>query len=110
MSDKHYHEVWAFDGNDANHTMFNVESINSVVNRTSALILDIENELNDLKEKRSQVGNDNDEKDKPIKAILVAHGDVLQILQTAFLKKPATVHRSLEHLETACVREYILQE
>ena len=35
---------------------------------------------------------------------LVAHGDLLQILQTAFARADARAHRSLPHLETAEVR------
>ena len=35
---------------------------------------------------------------------LVAHGDLLQILQTAFARRPAETHRSLPHLDTAEVR------
>jgi glucosyl-3-phosphoglycerate phosphatase len=96
-SDKHYHDVWKFDCDDADHTEFNVESVNSVVHRTSRLILDIEKELSLLNG------------EKPYQVILVAHGDVLQILQTAFLKKESKLHRSLEHLETATVREFILE-
>ena len=91
-SDEHYQDVWDIDCNDPNHTDFNVESVNSVVGRTSGLILDLEEEL-------KATGGD------PYKVILVAHGDVLQILQTAFLKRPGSEHRSLEHLETASVRE-----
>jgi len=59
--------------------------------RTSGLIIDLENELKGAQQ--------------PYKVVLVAHGDVLQILQTAFLKKSGSVHRSLDHLETASVRE-----
>jgi len=94
-SDVHYQDVWDIDCQDANHNEFNCESVNSVVKRTSELVLEIDNEL----EKSSQ----------PCKVILVAHGDVLQILQTVFLRKEASVHRSLEHLETATVRQLKLQ-
>ena len=37
--------------------------------------------------------------------VLVAHGDVLQILQTAFAAVDVTTHRSLPHLETATLRK-----
>ena len=94
-SDVHYQDVWDIDCQDANHNEFNCESVNSVVKRTSELVLEIDNEL----EKSSQ----------PCKVILVAHGDVLQILQTAFIRKDGSVHRSLEHLETATVRQLKLQ-
>ncbi|KAH3762257.1 ADP-ribose pyrophosphatase [Pelomyxa schiedti] len=33
--------------------------------------------------------------------VVVSHGDVLQILQTAFVNFPATQHRSVQHLENA---------
>jgi hypothetical protein len=36
--------------------------------------------------------------------VLVAHGDVLQILQTAFARVDVTRHRSIEHLPTATLR------
>ena len=37
--------------------------------------------------------------------VLVAHGDVLQIAQTAFADVDPRTHRSLEHLETATLRK-----
>ncbi len=100
-SDSHYQDVWNVDCKDPNHTEFNVESVNSVVERTSGLILDLETEL----ERAGTDDDNNNDANHPYKVILVAHGDVLQILQTAFLKKCGSVHRSLEHLETASVRE-----
>jgi Fructose-2,6-bisphosphatase len=96
-SDVHYQDVWDFDCQDANHQEYNCESVNSVVNRTTDLILDIEQELQ--KQHPPQT----------YQVILVAHGDVLQILQTAFLKVDGRVHRSLDHLETATVRELVLK-
>jgi hypothetical protein len=58
----------------------------------------------------STVENDNEsdgkKKKKKWKVILVAHGDVLQILQTGFLlHEDASKHRSLDHLETATIRK-----
>lgn len=100
-SDSNYGDVWKMDKNDADHTEFNCESVNSVVERTSKLITAIDEEICSAAEKRDGLG-------KPCKVILVAHGDVLQILQTAFLKKDGSVHRSLDHLETAGLREYVL--
>ena len=85
-----YNKVWTFDKDDANHTNNNVESVNSVILRTTTLL----KELDDTYRKR--------------KIILFAHGDVLQILQTAVLKVDGRSHRSLEHLDTAVVRELIL--
>lgn len=108
QSDKHYQDVWDVDWKDPNHTEYNVESVNSVVERTSRLILDLEHELNENNDNASKngiVSANKKQKQKPYQIILVAHGDVLQIMQTAFLKKDGSVHRSLEHLETASVRE-----
>lgn len=43
------------------------------------------------------------------KCILVAHGDVLQIMQTGYLRhEDALRHRRLQHLETATLRELSL--
>ena len=97
QSDLHYNDVWNVDCDDPNHTENDVESVNSVMERTSSLVLQIEE---DIKAKT----------DDKYKIVLVAHGDVLQILQTAFQKKDGSVHRSLEHLETATVRELTLSE
>jgi hypothetical protein len=50
--------------------------------------------------------HESDGKKKKWKVILVAHGDVLQILQTGFLlHEDASKHRSLDHLETATIRK-----
>ena len=69
QSDSHYNDVWKVDCEDPNHTENDVESVNSVVARTSGLVLEIEE---DLKAKTDEI----------YKIVLVAHGDVLQILQT----------------------------
>eukprot|EP00557_Chaetoceros_sp_GSL56_P006573 CAMPEP_0176488876 /NCGR_PEP_ID=MMETSP0200_2-20121128/6961_1 /TAXON_ID=947934 /ORGANISM="Chaetoceros sp., Strain GSL56" /LENGTH=238 /DNA_ID=CAMNT_0017885925 /DNA_START=217 /DNA_END=933 /DNA_ORIENTATION=+ len=96
-SDSHYQDVWHFDCKDANHQEYSCESVNSVVSRTTELIIDIEQELEKYHHPQS------------FQVILVAHGDVLQILQTAFLKVDGRIHRSLDHLETATVRELVLK-
>ena len=85
-----YNKVWAFDKDDANHTQYNVESVNSVVSRTTALVAELDEEY----------GNRN--------ILLFAHGDVLQILQTAVLKVDGREHRGLKHLDTAVVRKLTL--
>jgi hypothetical protein len=57
----------------------------------------------------SSCGDDGDDA-RGWKCVLVAHGDVLQILQTGFLRhEDASGHRSLEHLETATIRELTLR-
>ncbi len=103
-SDSHYQDVWDEDCINPNHTKYGVESVNSVVKRTTELILDIE------KSKKSKNCNLNVNGNGRCKVILVAHGDVLQILQTAFLNVDGSIHRSLDHLETASVRELILKK
>ena len=62
------------------------------------LIGEIERELGGFS------GND----DVPWTVLLVAHGDVLQIAQTAFARADPTQHRDLPHLETAAVRELVV--
>lgn len=73
-NDDNYQNVWNEDVNSADHTRWGVESVNSVLHRTTSLILDIETEL--------LVPN----KHQQWVCLLVAHGDVLQILQTGFCK------------------------
>ncbi|KAL3791146.1 hypothetical protein HJC23_000566 [Cyclotella cryptica] len=95
--DTRYQDVWDIDVKDPNHNEFGVESANSVLERTTNLI----NELDAML--CHSMSDDN-----PLmwKCVVVAHGDVLQILQTGFLKdKDASRHRSLNHLETATIRE-----
>ena len=101
-SDTRYQEVWDIDINNPDHNEFNVESANSVLERTTKLITELDTQL-------SNEGSDDD--GTFWKCILVAHGDVLQIMQTGFLKhEDASRHRSLEHLETATLRELLLAE
>ncbi len=89
--DSRYGEVWEHDALSSSHTEFNVESVDSVIERTTLLVEALESEHNgDV-------------------IFLVAHGDVLQILQTAFLKVDGSTHRSLQHLDTASYREFILK-
>jgi probable phosphoglycerate mutase len=86
----HYEDVWRDDANDPNHTNHNVESANSVLDRTTKLISEYNAYWQNLT------------------FLLVSHGDALQILQTGFHKVPASKHRSLPHLATAEVRELTL--
>jgi glucosyl-3-phosphoglycerate phosphatase len=89
-SDDQYHQVWKEDFLDPTHTQSGVESVHSVMRRATECILDCEESyFNHL-------------------VILVAHGDVLQILQTAFAKMDGSLHRSVEHLETATLRPLVL--
>ena len=93
-SDDRYQDVWDIDIKDPTHNEFDVESVYSVVERTTKLVLDIDQELTNASEG-----------EKKYKCILCAHGDVLQILQTGFKKMDGSLHRTLPHLETATVRE-----
>ncbi len=85
--DTRYPEIWALDQHYPDHCEHGVESVNSVIQRASTVILEYE------------------EKFQSETCLLVAHGDILQILQTAFSGIPATHHRQLPHLETAEIRE-----
>lgn len=87
---KHYHGVWHFDQHNADHEKEGVESVNSVLDRMTNLILQLEKEY----------------QNKNI--LLVSHGDCLQILQTGFQKIDSSKHRSLTHLKMAEIREMIL--
>ena len=85
-----YQLVWDEDGLDAGHTKFGVESAEAVMDRASGLIATLESYFTETQ------------------FLLVSHGDVLQILQTAFHKLPASEHRSVPHLGTSEVRELIV--
>ena len=85
-SDNNYNEVWKDDATDPNHEVQGVESVMSVMDRATTCIREWDAEFEDYM------------------VICVAHGDVLQILQTAFCKMDGSKHRTLEHLETATLR------
>ena len=89
-SSENYQTVWDEDGLDASHTKFGVESVDAVMDRATTLITTLEGYFTD------------------VSFLLVSHGDVLQILQTAFHHLPASEHRSVPHLDTAEVRELIV--
>jgi len=101
-SDDKYQSVWDVDATNPNHEEFGVESVNDVVRRTTGLVLHIEQEL--LSET-----NDDDDNNSSWMCILVAHGDVLQIMQTGFEKMDGSLHRTLPHLETAVPRALHLE-
>jgi broad specificity phosphatase PhoE len=88
--DDQYSVVWKDDALDPNHTLSGVESVHSVMRRATECVLDCE-QTHDNKF-----------------ILVVAHGDVLQILQTAFNKMDGSMHRSVEHLETATLRPLVL--
>ena len=88
--DSHYHDVWKDDAIDPTHENKGVESVMSVTDRSTACIVEWDAALQDYF------------------VVCVAHGDVLQILQTAFHKMDGSKHRSLDHLETATLRPLVL--
>ncbi len=90
-SDDQYPAVWDFDQCSADHRQFGVESAASVIQRAHAVLLDCERNFNTET------------------CLLIAHGDILQILQTIFYGLPPNHHRQLPHLDTAEVRELIQQ-
>ena len=73
--DSGYGQVWEEDRLDASHTKWNVESVNSVGDRMSNLV----RELNEENENQF--------------FLLVSHGDPIQILTTWFKKLPLGTHR-----------------
>lgn len=83
----HYADVWADDKIDSNHINANVESATDVQRRTASLIQELEH------------------RHEGKRILLVSHGDALQIMQTGFAKASPSVHRELEHLQTAEIRE-----
>jgi len=86
-SNERYQLVWNDDAKDPTHTVESVESVESVLERATSLILEQEEQFEGKT------------------FLLVSHGDTLQILQTAFAGVSGAKHRSLPHLETAEIRE-----
>ena len=85
-SDANYAKVWAVDAIDSTNTTFQVEPVDQVMQRVTALVTEYDALLYNRM------------------IVLTAHGDVLQILQTALASLPGTQHRTLPHLETATLR------
>lgn len=84
--DSAYGAVWQADELDPDCDYRSVETVNQVMARVTALIVDCE-------QRYAQQS-----------LLLVSHGDALQILQTAFARRDASFHRQLEHLQTAEIR------
>jgi probable phosphoglycerate mutase len=85
--DSIYPGVWKLDRENPDHEQGNVESTSAVQRRVAGLIHELE-----------QTGSGQ-------VYLLVAHGDPLQILQTAFAGVSPRVHREQPHLDTANIRE-----
>jgi broad specificity phosphatase PhoE len=86
-----YERVWADDALDSAHKHNDVESTQEVLGRVTSVIADLERDYSNRT------------------ILLVSHGDVLQILQTAFERIPAGSHRLLPHLETGEIRKLELK-
>ncbi len=82
-----YPAIWRHDAVDADHHQSGVESVNEVLQRTTSLIADLERAWSDAT------------------ILLVAHGDVLQILLTAFVGQDARRHRLQAPLANADIRQ-----
>eukprot|EP00386_Alphamonas_edax_P004372 GDKI01013864.1.p1 GENE.GDKI01013864.1~~GDKI01013864.1.p1 ORF type:complete len:217 (-),score=20.90 GDKI01013864.1:297-947(-) len=85
-----YEEVWKHDVNSNSHNTFGCESPDSVAQRAYSLVEQCENTLGT--------------NPSPFLILLVAHGDVLQILQTVFGGIESGKHRGVQHLDNAEVR------
>lgn len=86
-ADNGYDEVWQEDARDADSRRMGVESVNQVMQRVTEVVRDLENRFSGTA------------------MLLISHGDALQILQTAFARKAGSSHRTLQHLETAEIRQ-----
>ena len=69
-----------------------MESANSVLGRATSLIVELE------------------KKYKGKNILLISRGDVLQILQTGFLKISSSLYRNLPHLKIGEIRELKLKK
>lgn len=85
-NDTNYELVWKEDALDGDHTQYGVESVNSVMDRVTSCIVKWDKLLQNHM------------------IICVAHGDVLQILQTAMMGLDGSLHRTMKHLQTATLR------
>ncbi|KAJ1620030.1 histidine phosphatase superfamily [Pavlovales sp. CCMP2436] len=115
---EHYARVWEEDRADGTHTHFGCESVASVAERTSGLLAHIEESLpalpagignggieNGNANAENGDGNGDTSGNEPWLVLLVAHGDVLQILQTVALTLEPKLHRTIAHLGTAELRK-----
>lgn len=86
-SDSRYNEIWQRDAGNPDHQYQNVESVSGVFRRTQQLLVNLENQFVDAD------------------LLLIAHGDVLQILQTRFSNLAPAQHRALPHLGVGEIRQ-----
>ena len=123
-----YDLVWQSDALSADHEEAGVESVNNVVRRATQLIVDTEKQLKRLGEvspHRSVASQTTSASEfstlpssaflasltssssslPPCSVLLVAHGDVCQILASAFQKIDPRRHRSLQHWRNGEMRQ-----
>lgn len=106
QSDVHYHDVWKDDAADPAHTANGVESVWAVTDRATQCVMEWDKKL----APSQPPDGEGDGGGRRWWVVCVAHGDVLQILQTAFCRMDPALHRSLQHLETATLRPLELRE
>ena len=87
-----YQKVWDNDSKNPEHKINEVESIAEVLKRTTTLIFELE------------------EKYQGLSILLISHGDVLQILQTAFENSSPSMHRQLQQLANAEIRKLVANQ
>jgi glucosyl-3-phosphoglycerate phosphatase len=98
-SDALYQSVWDADAIDPSHTTNSVESVVSVAHRAHQVVLGCDAKLLLASSSASE------QRQRRAMVVLVAHGDVLQILQTHMAGMPVSRHRTaVPHLETATLR------
>ena len=100
--DSRYGEVRDLEATNADHEDMGVESVNSVLERTSGLIFDIEREMGGGSTMSTPL--------QPCMCVLVDHGDVLQIMQVGFWKMDGSFHCTLPLIDTPTEREMKLFE
>lgn len=91
LTHEHYQQVWLEDAQGGSPGEHKIESPHQVRQRA----LDVLSRL--------------DSTFSGERILLVSHGDILQILRTAFVGVPPTQHRSLEHHETGEIRTLVEQ-
>jgi len=111
QSDRHYKDVWKEDQIDPYQTKQNVESVWMVTDRVTDCIVEWDRKLTPtLTSTTTTAATVAENKNRCWWIICVAHGDVLQILQTAFHNNmDPSEHRSVQHLETATLRRLRFQ-
>jgi probable phosphoglycerate mutase len=88
-TDTHYSEIWKLDKDAARQAAQRIESVNEVRQRGLAVIEKLERQF------QNEV------------ILLVSHGDMLQILLTAFIGIPAEQHRTLPHHSQAEIKSLV---